>query len=154
MLVLASILGIFVFQVLTKSLAAQITMQKKKERSDDAILVLGKISREVKEATAINNTGSNQLVFEKNVTSSTDTNKFVKFVRNPSTNRLWRQSATTYGGLPGNNNSGNIVAENVTVFNSSTAQAYGSSLNLIIIDLDLADGSAWRTKIFPRNYGL
>ncbi len=152
--VISSILGTFIFGVLTKSLSAQIAMQERKERSDDANLVQEKISREVKEATAINNTCSNHLVFEKNVTSSTDTNKFVKFVRNPSTNRLWRQSATTYGGLPGNNNSGNIVAENVTVFNSSTAQAYGSSLNVIILDLAFDSGSVWQTKVFPRNYNL
>jgi len=153
-IVLVSILGTFIFGVLTKSLGAQIAMQTRKERADDATLVLEKISREVKEAETINNTGSNQLIFEKNVTSSTDTNKFVRFVRNPSTNELRRQSSTTYGGLPGNSTSGNIVAENVTAFSSSTAQSYGSSLNLIVIDLDFANGSAWRTKIFPRNYGL
>lgn len=153
-IVLASILGTFIFGVLTKSLGAQIAMQTRKERDDDAILVLEKINREVREAKTINNTGSNQLIFEKNVTSSTDTNKFVKFVRNPSTNRLRRQSSTSYGGLPGNNTSGNIVAENVTVFNANPDQSYGSSVDLIIIDLEFADGSNWRTKIYPRNYGL
>ena len=153
-IVLTSILGTFIFQVLTKSLGAQIAMEKRKERSDDANLILEKISRELKEATTINSTGSNILVFEKNITSSTDTNTFVKFVRNTSTNRVRRQSATSVGALPGDSTSGDIVAENVTVFNSSTQQAYGSSLNLIQIDLNFDEGVPWRTKIFPRNYGL
>ncbi len=143
-IVLASILGTFIFGILTKSLGAQIAMQNRKERADDAVMVLEKISREVREAKTINNTSSNQLIFEKNVTSSTDTNKFVRFVRNPSTNELRRQSSTTYGGLPGNSTSGNIVAENITEFDASTEQSYGSSLNLIVIELELDDGSDWK----------
>ena len=50
-IVLASILGVFIFGVLTKSLSAQIAMQKRKERADDAVLILEKISREVKSYT-------------------------------------------------------------------------------------------------------
>jgi prepilin-type N-terminal cleavage/methylation domain-containing protein len=61
-IVLASILGVFIFGVLTKSLGAQIAMQKRKERADDAVLVLEKISREVKQANTINNAGSNILI--------------------------------------------------------------------------------------------
>ncbi len=146
-IVLASILGTFIFGVLTKSLDAQITMQERKERADDAILVLEKISREVKEANFINNTGSNILIFKR-----ADTTKIVKFIRNTNTNRLRRQSAADVGGLPGNSSSGTILAENVTVFNSSRLNAYGSSEELIAIDMEFADGSEWRTKIYPRNY--
>ncbi len=148
-IVIASIVGIFIFQVLTKSLAAQIAMQKRKERADDAVLVLEKISREVRAANVISNAGSNILIFKR-----ADTGKAVKFIRNTSTNRLRRQSADDVPSLPGNSSSGNIVAENVTVFNASTEQSYGSSVNLIVIDLDFADGSVWRTKIYPKNYGL
>ncbi len=153
-IVIASILGTFVFGVLTKSLSAQIAMQKRKERDDGAIMVLEKISREVKEAKIIHNTASNQLIFEKNVTSSTDGNLFVKFIRNTSTNELRRQSSATYGGLPGNDTSGNVIAENVTVFTSDALPQYGSSVDIIIIDLELDGGSNWNTKIYPRNYGL
>ncbi|GAX61083.1 hypothetical protein SCALIN_C17_0117 [Candidatus Scalindua japonica] len=152
--VIASILGTFVFGVLTKSLSAQIAMQKKKERNDDAIMVMEKISREVKEAKTINNTATNQLIFEKNVTSSLDGNLFVKFIRNTSTNELRRQSSTTYGGLPGNDTSGDVIAEHVTTFIADAVPQYGSSVDAIIIDLVLDGGSNWNTKIYPRNYGL
>jgi len=151
-LVLASILGTFIFQIVTNSLNTLITMRTRKERADDAILVLEKISREVKEAKTINSVGSNTLIFEKNATSSADTNKFVKFIRNTSTNRLRRQSATSLGSLPGNSTSGNVVAENVTVFNASGEA--GSTGNRIVITLELSSGAEWETKIYPRNYGL
>ena len=148
-IVLVSILGTFIFGVLTKSLDAQIAMQTRKERADDAILVLEKIGREVREAESINNAGSNILIFK-----SADTGKAVKFVRNTSTNRLRRQSAADVPSLPGSSSSGNIVAENVTVFNASTTSSYGGNVNLIDIDLEFADGSDWTTKIQPRNIGL
>jgi len=151
---LASILNIFIFSIITKSLASQINMQERKVRSDEAVLSLERIGRELREATNISNISSNQLIFEKNVTSSADANIFVKFVRNSSTNELRRQSSTTYGGLPGNDTSGDIIAKNVTVFSASPEQSYGSSLNVIVLDLTFENGSAWRTKVFPRNYGL
>ena len=155
-IVLTSILGIFIFQVLTKSLGSQIDMQTRKERDDAAIMVLEKIGREVKEAKTINSTGSNILIFEKNVTSSTDTNTWVRYVRNTATNRLRRQSATTFGDLPGNSTSGNILAENVIEFSVDAQTHYGSSVGveMITIDVELADGSDWMTRIYPRNYGL
>jgi prepilin-type N-terminal cleavage/methylation domain-containing protein len=63
-IVIASILGGFIFQILTKSLGAQIAMQNRKERADDAILVSEKISREIREAKNIVYAGNNQLIFE------------------------------------------------------------------------------------------
>ncbi len=152
-IVIASILGTFVFGILTKSLSAQIAMQKRKERSDGAIMILEKISREVKEAKIIHNTATNQLIFEKNVTSSSDVNLFVKFIRN-SSNELRRQSSATYGGLPGNDTSGDVIAENVTVFTAGAAPHYGSSVDIITIDLEFDGGSNWNTRAYPRNYGL
>ncbi len=154
-IVIASILGTFVFGVLTKSLSAQIAMQKRKERSDSAVMALERISREVKEAKG-KWISSNQLIIEKNVTSSTDGNLFVKFVWNPSINdrKLRRQSATTFGGLPGNNTSGDVIAKNVTDFEAEAKNSYLSSVELVEIDLELEDGSNWNTKIYPRNYGL
>ncbi|MBT6051214.1 MAG: type II secretion system protein, partial [Candidatus Scalindua sp.] len=75
--VLSSILGTFIFGVLTKSLAAQRNMQVRKERSDDAVLALERISREVREANSVNSAGSNVLIFRR-----ADTGQAVKFIRN------------------------------------------------------------------------
>ncbi|MBT3355500.1 MAG: type II secretion system protein [Candidatus Scalindua sp.] len=147
-LVLTSILGIFVFKISTSSLKTLITMRTRKERADDAVLVLEKISREVRAANDINSTGSNILIFKR-----ADTGKAVKYIRNTGTNRLRRQSAADVASLPGNNSSGNIVAENVSAFNCSS-EAGSGSINRIAIDLQFADGSDWETKIYPRNYGL
>ena len=147
--VLSSILGTFIFGVLTKSLAAQRNMQVRKERSDDAVLALERISREVREANSVNSAGSNVLIFRR-----ADTGQAVKFIRNTSTNRLRRQSAADVPSLPGNSTDGTIVAENVNVFSVSTNQEYSSSVNLIVISLGFADGSSWKAKIHPRNYGL
>lgn len=147
--VLLSILGIFIFEVLTRSLNAQIKMQNRKERSDDAVLVLDKISREVREAKTINSAGSNTLTFTKNVTSSADANTVVKFILNTSANILMRQSASSVGALPGNSTSGSIAAENVSIFSVSL-----DASNRVVIGLDFSGGSEWETKIYPRNYGL
>lgn len=147
-LVLASILGIFVFQIVTSSLKTLITMRTRKERADDAVLVLEKISREVRTANNINNAGDNILIFK-----SADTGKAVKFIRNTSTSRLRRQSAADVASLPGSSSSGNIVAENVSVFNCSS-EAGSGSINRVVIDLQFSDGSEWETKVYPRNYGL
>ena len=147
-LVLASILGTFVFQIVTSSLNTYITMRTRKERADDAVLVLEKISREVRAANNINNAGDNILIFK-----SADTGKAVKFIRNTATNRLRRQSAADVPSLPGSSSSGNIVAENVSVFNCSS-EAGSGSINRVVIDLQFSDGSEWETKVYPRNYGL
>ena len=142
-MVLVSILGTFIFQVLTKSLGAQIAMQTRKERSDDAILVLERISREVRAANNIVTASSDDLKFKR-------AGKVVKFTRNTSTKKLSRKSAADDSGLPGATSY--IVAENVEVFEASKLKAYNSSEYLIVIDLEFEDGSTWRTKIYPRNY--
>ena len=147
-MVLVSILGTFIFQVLTKSLGAQIAMQTRKERADDAILVLERISREVRGANDIITASSNKLTFRR-----ADTGKVVRFIRNTSSNKLRRQSADDVGGLPGSG-SGKVMAENVTTFEVSATSSYGGSVNLIDIDLRFDDGSNWNTKIQPRNIGL
>ena len=148
-IVLVSILGTFIFGVLTKSLDAQIAMQTRKERADDAILVLEKIGREVREAESIITASSNNLTFKR-----ADTGKVVRFKRANTTSpvSLIRKSATTETGL--SSASGNIVAENVTVFDASTTSSYGGNTNLIDIDLEFDKGSHWTTKIQPRNIGL
>jgi prepilin-type N-terminal cleavage/methylation domain-containing protein len=147
-LVLTSILGTFVFQIVTGSLNTLITMRKRMERSDDAVLVLEKISREVRAANTINNAGSNILIFKR-----ADTGKTVKFIRNTSTNRLRRQSAADVASLPGSSSSGNIVAENVSTFECSS-EAGSGSIDRVKIDLQFFKGSEWETKVYPRNYDL
>jgi len=152
-IVLLSILGTFVFQIVTTSLNTLIIMRTRKESGDDAVLSLDKISREVREAKTIISIGSSTLIFEKNVTASTDTNKVVKFILNTSTNRLRRQSATSEGSLPGDNTSGDVIAENVTIFNVSSQAGSGAG-NRVVIELEFSSGSEWETKIYPRNYNL
>ena len=142
-LVLTSILGIFVFQIVTSSLNTLITMRKRKERADDAVLVLEKISREVRSANDITSVGSNILIFKR-----ADTGTAVKFIRNSGTNRLRRQSAADVASLPSSSSSGNVVAENVSVFTSSNTGG------LIALDLQFFSGSEWETKVYRRNYGL
>ncbi len=153
-IVLASILGTFIFQILTKSLSAQIAMQKRKERADDAVLVLDKISREVREAkevtVPVNASSSNTstLTFEKNETSSSDTNLHVKYML--STNKIKRYSATSdeLGTA-----TGYVVAENVDTF-TVTKESGGGGSDRIVIGLTFTNGSEWQTKIYPRSYGL
>lgn len=153
-LVLTSILSVFVFQIFTKCLKAQISMQERKERSDDAVLVQEKISREIMEAVAVS-VGTKRLRLQKNVTSNADTNLFVEYWLNQST--LRRQSAASAAGVPGNisSNSGNIVAENVESFVVWAGPWYaGSSVNVVTITLAFEDGSNWMIATQPRNYGL
>jgi prepilin-type N-terminal cleavage/methylation domain-containing protein len=147
-LVLASILGIFVLQIATSSLNTFITMRKRKERADDAVLALERMSREIRAANAIDGTGSNILTFQR-----ADTDQMVRFIRNTSTNRLRRQSAADVASLPGNSSSGDIVAENVLTFQSYWIYNT-SNKKRIGISLELSDGSDWDTKISPRSYGL
>jgi len=164
-LTLASILGTFVFSIISKSLAAQINMQTKKEMSDAAVLSLARISRELREVTFIDpsGTGTDVLRFQKkldpddptkSITSSKDKNPFIRYVRNTSTNTLRRQSATTFAGLPSNDTTGHKIALNVDAFSSNQYTQYDSSIKMIRLDLTFEDGSVWETVVFPMNYGL
>ena len=151
---LASILGTFVFSIISKSLASQINMQERKVKSDDAVLSLERIGRELREARYIEPTSTDILIFEKKITSSTDPNTWIRYVRNTSTKSLMRQSADTLANLPSDSTSGEVVAKDVTAFSSTPDGSYGSSLDLFIIDLTFDGGAVWKTKVFPRNYGL
>ena len=144
-IVLASILGTFVFQIVTNSLNTLITMRTRKERADDAIMTLEKISREVRESKSITTASGSTLTFEKNVTSSSDTNTVVRYMLDSGTIR--RESATGPGGL-GGSTSGDIVAENVSYFKVTNTS------DRVDIELTFTNGSEWETKIYPRNYGL
>ncbi len=153
-MVLMSILGTFTFQITTNSLQAMRDMRNRKEMSDDAVMALAKISREVREATAITIT-TNKLVVEKNVSSGLDTNLFVKYVLDTTTKDLMRQSETTgpnLAALPDDSTSGNVLAKNVTVFNlTDTTNRVDITLQF---DSDDTAGSEWKTYIYPRNLGL
>jgi len=148
-LVIASILGIFTFQTITKCLASQINMQNRKERSDDAISSMERMNREIREAKTIFYANTDILYFKKNVPSGTDTNTLVLYVRNPTTRKVMRQSAVTQGDLPGNNTSGDVIASEVSLF-----YAVDNNLTGVTIKLKFTDGSSWQTNSFPRNYGL
>jgi prepilin-type N-terminal cleavage/methylation domain-containing protein len=154
-MVLASILGIFLLQIVTKSLSAQIAMQKRKEMADDAVLVLERISREVREAKEVtvpvdaSSSNTSTLTFEKNVTPS----EHVKYmlVLDSDIYKIMRYSATLASGL--SSATGNVVAENVDSF-TVTKESGGGGSDRIDIGLTFDEGSEWQTQVFPRNYGL
>ncbi len=154
-IVLSSILGIFVLGILTKCLVAQRDMQVRKEMSDEAIMTMEKMNRELKEANFIQMVGANRLVFIKNITSSVvDTNLNVAYVLDPDTNTLFRQSAATLGGLTWTgppdfiSPSGTAIATNVNFFDSTETSGR------IAVGLGFVGGSNWQTRIFPRNNNL
>ncbi len=148
-LVLASILGIFVFGTLTKCLVAQRNMQNRKERSDDAIMALERINRDFREADWIYSTVTNRLMFRKKITSSADrTDLFIKYQRNTTTNVLTRHSDTSVG-ASGASTIGDIIATNVSFF-----KAGKNSFQRAKIELEFDDGSDWTSYIFYRNFGL
>ncbi len=69
-MVLTSFLGTFGFQLLAQSLVAQRNMQVRKAHSDDAVLTLGKISRELSQGERpIHKFGGDELGFVKVVGS-------------------------------------------------------------------------------------
>ncbi len=151
-IVISSILGVFVLGVLTKCLVAQINMQERKEMSDEAIMSLERMNRELREAKAIVYAGNNTLMFEKNITSSTDTNLFIRYVRDLPTDRVMRQSAVDLDNLRalwGNSTAGTAIATNVSYFYCLDITNEDVSL-----ELSFTDGSDWQTSVFPRNYFL
>lgn len=147
-IVLASILGIFVFGVLTKCLDAQIDMQKRKVRSDDAIRALERINREFREAKDLWWAVNDFLIFDKKITSSSDTNLSIKYQLNTVTNTLTRYSDTSAGAVWAST-TGDVIATNVTAFECSTFLNQRAKIRL-----EFEDGSDWETNIFRRNFGL
>ncbi len=59
-IVLTSILGTFVFNILAQCLVAQRELQVRREHSDDAVLTLHQMSRDIMETTTVT-TGTNAL---------------------------------------------------------------------------------------------
>ncbi|ODS30398.1 MAG: hypothetical protein SCARUB_04496 [Candidatus Scalindua rubra] len=149
-IVLVSIAGLFIFQIVSQSISVYAKMSSRKERADNAVLSLERMSREIRDAKNIVSAGSNKLTFEKKeAAEGKDSHKKVKFILNTSTNKLMRQSASSDGSLPADNTSGNVLAMNVESF---TATKDGK--NRVVVKLEFIDGSQWRTTVYPRNYNI
>jgi prepilin-type N-terminal cleavage/methylation domain len=142
-IVIASILGIFVFGVLTKCLVAQRDMQVKKERSDDAIRTMDKVNRELREASTIYAATNNVLYFFKSNSASSDPNPYVAYLRNTGTNTLTRQSKLTMGSSW---DPANVIATDITRFDVGVGMA-----GRYTIQVEFAGGSDWVTWLMPRN---
>ncbi len=172
-MVLTSILATFIFQITTGSLQTLIDMRNRKERGDDAVMLMEKICRETREAVSIvdigNNTipfgesfGDQQLLLQKNLitNSSTDPNLIVGYIwdnagANPTytLKRTSGASAMSVMVLPFTN--GSIVAQDVSNFAlTRTAGSNGSPDDRLEIILSFNSGSSWRTEVYPRNYQL
>lgn len=147
-IVISSILGTFIFGVLTKCLVAQRNMQARKERSDDAIQALERINREFREANVLGTATNNYLIFQKKVTSSGDANLWIKYQRNTVTNILTRHSANSQLNVA-MSTTGDIIATNVTGFICSNNLNQKTKIELVF-----AGGSDWETNIFRRNFNL
>ena len=148
-IVLASILGIFIFGVLNKCLVAQIDMQVRKEMSDDAVRTMDKVNRELREASVVMASGNNVLYFLKSNSASSDPNPYVAYLRNIGTNILTRLSKPTPIAAW---TSSNVIATNMKLFN--TTWGFGSRYT-IQMEFESApgadDGSEWVTYVLPRN---
>ncbi len=146
-IVIASILGIFIFGTITNCLVAQRDIQLRKEKSDDAIRTMDKVNRELREAANIVYAGDNMLKIEKNMTSSQDSNLFVQYIRDDATDRLLRQSAGSWMALwPTVYTWGDVIATNITQFYPQEP-----TMSVLWIQLDFEDGNYWETYLLPRN---
>ena len=165
-MVLVSILATFIFQIITNSLQTMRDMRNRKERGDDAVMLMEKISRETKESMSIWAAGAHplwgdtQLVFQKNVTSSTDPLTMVRYIWDNAgvdpTYTLRRVSAVSYmSTIPILSTTGSIVAENVSNFTPTLVNgSLGAPYYLLHIALGFTNGSDWETEVYPRNYQL
>jgi prepilin-type N-terminal cleavage/methylation domain-containing protein len=155
--VLTSILATFVFGIISQSVGILVATGIRKERADDAVMALEKMSREIREAKIESVpllVDSNTLEFEKNVPyegtayeeiGGEDPNEKIRFVLDTSTNKLMRQSAPAGGSLPGDSTSGNVLSMNVESFNVNY------SADTVNIELVFSNGSTWHTVVRPRN---
>ncbi len=168
-MVLVSVLATFIFQIMSGSLQTLIDMRNRKERGDDAVMLMEKICRETREAISIREAGPNpnqggdiQLMLQKRpgVNSSTDSNIMVRYIWDNAgtdpTFTLRRTSASNWAVamiLP--TATGSIVAENVSSFTPTVDNsAYGSPYDRVNIALSFNNGSSWETEVYPRNFQL
>ncbi len=148
-IVLASILGIFIFGVLNKCLVAQIDMQVRKEMSDDAVRTMDKVNRELREASVVWAAINDLLIFDKSISSSSDTNLTVMYTRNTVTNTLTRQSAVNISSPFG---AASVIATDMNLFNTSVGAGSRYTIQMEFESTPGAnDGSEWVTYVLPRN---
>ncbi len=129
-IVLTSILGTFVFQIFTQCLVAQRKIQVRKEHSDDAVLVLDQLGRELRQAvlTSIDvqtATKGKVLSFRK-IVSGAANGHYLLYGLYSSEDKLVRVVHTTPNAIDAtartnvisdfDNNNGIIVAKDVSGF--------------------------------------
>jgi prepilin-type N-terminal cleavage/methylation domain-containing protein len=150
--ILTGILGSYTFYILSGSTRTFATMATRKERADDAVLALDKISREVRDAKTVTSPPDtaevSTLTFTKKNASGNDTSTSITytlvtdssaFIISSSGNELQRQSGAGTS----------VVAKNVSSFAVSK-----DASNRIVIKLAFSSGSSWQTKVSIRNSGL
>ncbi len=152
-IVLTSILGVFIFGVLTKCLDAQKNMQVRKERSDDAVQSMDKINRELREAFKVWSALDDELLFQKSSTSSIDTNLYVLYIRDTASRTLRRQSEENIADFswPFDSTLGSVIATDISLFTSTFG---GNSWLTLQYEFDFdsdGSGSEWVTYVLPRN---
>ncbi len=145
-IVLSSLLGVFGFRMLAQTLIAQQNIQSRKEHSDDAVLALDKISRELRLANTIHTATTDKLEFVK-FDSVVAAGIYVLYERDAGTDQLLRYEATSTG-VPGTDETtaktagGSIIAAEVDEFASDT------SGNL---SLEFDGENARQTSVYVRN---
>ncbi|HHT9117585.1 MAG TPA: PulJ/GspJ family protein [Candidatus Hypogeohydataceae bacterium YC38] len=135
--VLTSILGSYTFYILSGSTRTFATMATRKERADDAVLALEKISREVRDAKTVSTATGSTLTFTKKNAVGADTSTNITYIL--ASNELRRQSTAGTS----------VVAKNVSSFSVSQEAS-----NRVSISLAFSSGSSWQTRVSIRNSGL
>ncbi len=155
-IVLASILGMFVLGMLTKSIVAQRDMQVRKESNDDAIRSMDKITRELREASMSTSSTffaaqNNFMKFQKATTSYADNNLYVMYVLMGTT--LIRRSAPAQTGpWVGVGSNSSVIATNVKTFNSFVNVNNTVTTQYVFESAPGAnDGSEWVSHVLRRN---
>ncbi len=148
-IVLASILGIFVFGALNNCLVAQIDMQKRKEMSDNAVRTMDKVNRELREASFVYAAVPNVLYFFKSISSSLDLNQYVIYMRDTNTRILTRMSRPT---AMSSWTSSSVIATDMKLFNASVGAGSRYTIQMEFESTPGADdGAEWVTYVLPRN---
>lgn len=137
--ILTGILGTFTFYILSGSTRTFANMATRKERADDALLALEKISREVRDASSVSTASGSTLAFTKKNAVGVDSSTTISYTL--SSGVLER-----YGNVGGTSA---IVAKNVSSFTVSQEAS-----NRITMSLAFSSGSSWQTKVSIRNGGL
>ena len=150
--VLTSILGVFGFQILTQCLLAQRDMQVRKEHSDDGVLAMEQISRELREAVGSSILTSTDTLEFRKADLSTTYGHYVFYGRRSGTNQLIRLSILStdndgndHGTVTSqfSSNLGDVVAENISAF---TADTFGN------MSIQFAgEANSRQTRVFVRN---